>query len=134
MVVSRNVLACDEDDAAGLDQSHDGRKALQRVVSDLRGVEQLVSDMRSRRHQQCVSVGRGAATDSLPMMPPAPERFSMTTVAPRISCITAAKRTRDGVDRATGSERHDDLDRAVRKRGFGVPSAHGKSNESGDEC
>ena len=132
--ISRNVLASNKDDSVGLDQSHDWREALQGVVPDLRRVEQLVSDMRSRRHQERISVRRsrrdGLAADD------ATGAGAVLDHHGRAQNFLHRRRqgTRNGVDRTTGSERHDDLDRAIRKRGFGVLRPDGEPNEGDDEC
>ncbi len=45
---------------------------------------------RRQRHQQGVAIGAAFAAAALPMAPPAPARFSTTTVTPRLFCSASA--------------------------------------------
>src|SRR3954454_495120 len=64
--VGRNILAGNKDDAVVFDQSGYRGKTQQGVVSDLGGVEHLVSDVGSRREEKGVSIGRSTGDGLAP--------------------------------------------------------------------
>src|SRR4029077_12115940 len=74
---------------AGRNQT-DRRKIFFRIVSDI-GIERWIDRQRARGDQERVTVGRAAAS-RVPMVLPAPPRFSITIGWPRLWLILAATR------------------------------------------
>ena len=60
----------------------------------------------------------------MPIVPPAPVRFSTTTCWPIERDITSPMRAGDEIDPAAGRERHDEAHRPVRPRRGGALRTH----------
>ena len=69
----------------------DRRKIFFRIVGGI-GIERWIDRQRARGDQERIAIGRAGAASRVPMVLPAPPRFSMTIGWPRFWLILAATR------------------------------------------